>query len=581
MISLSRKKWLFKDNDELAILNICQKFSISEMIARIIHSRNIPFEQIQSFLNPRLKDLLPDPLILKDMEPAIQRVITAIQNHEKITIYGDYDVDGATSVSQLVLYFRMLGINVSYYIPDRIEEGYGVNSGAIRHLHQEGSKLIIMVDCGTTSIEQIELANTLGIDSIILDHHAVGIKLPPAIAVVNPHRVDQLDAQDIKELCAAGVVFLFLVGLQRALRQISFFQQNMPELMHFCDLVALGTVCDVMPISGLNRAFVKRGLEILQQRRNLGLEALIHISGLKEQISAYHFGFVLGPRINAGGRIGKSTLGTQLLTTQDPLIAQEIAQQLNILNEQRHHIEQQTFNEAIQQIENQKFDQHSVIIVSHADWHPGIVGIVASRLTEKYKRPCLVATIDHQWIKGSARSIEGVDIGDLFHKAIESGLLDQGGGHAMAGGFTIERSKLEVFRNFLCQQADAAVKSYCPTIAIDAQIALSGATPALLEEMELLEPFGVGNPAPRWYFNQVWVRNARIIGSNHIQCVLQDNKGTTVQAIAFKVVNSPLADALFNAQPLSVVGTLKKNTWNQNSAVQIIIEDIALSSENK
>lgn len=580
MISITGKQWMPPETDERTILTLTQKFGLSPILAQLLYNRGISLEEASHFLSPKIKDLLPEPYLLVDMEKAVVRIASAILNHEKITIYGDYDVDGATSVAQLVLYFQQIGVPVDFYIPDRLDEGYGVNSEAVEKIAAQKTKVLLMVDCGSTSIEAIDVAREKGMDCVILDHHTTGPSLPNAIAVVNAHRLDQPPHADLKDMCAAGIVFLFLVALQRHLKQQNFFTSSPPNLMAFCPLVALGTVCDVMPIRGVNRALVQRGLEGFWTNAPRGLNTLAEVSGVVGKILAYHFGFVLGPRINAGGRVGSSSLGVKLLTTHDACEAREIAQQLDQLNLERHALEQKALDEAIELIETHQWHQRPVIVVHHEDWHPGVVGIVASRLVERYQRPCLVAAREDALVKGSGRSVPGVDLGESVHWARAAGLLEKGGGHTMAVGFTALHTKMEEFAEFLCQRMYEPMQAYCASVHIDAELKLSGATESLLTELTCLEPYGVGNPSPRWCFRHITVEGARIVGANHIQCRLRDISGCSVQAIAFKSVGTPLEEALFSRRSVAVVGTLKKNEWRNTSSVQILIEDIAYEDPN-
>lgn len=575
MISISGKKWLFQKPDERYILLARQKYSISDILARVLRARNIALDDIPFFLNAKIRDLLPDPSLLLDMKIAVQRTFKAIQNHEKITIYGDYDVDGATSVSLLFRYFDLLGISTEYYIPDRLSEGYGVNKEAIEKIAYGGTKLVFMVDCGTTSVTEVDRARELGMDVIIFDHHVLGGELPQATAVVNAYRLDQPFVPYVKDLCSAGITFLFLVELQRYLYEKGRIKEkNRPNLINFCDFVALGTVCDVMPLQGLNRAFVKRGLEFIQKRRNFGLRALIDVSKSYDRISSYHLGFVLGPRINAGGRVGTSLLGTQLLTTQDELKAQEIAQTLHDLNTERQFLEKKTLEEAIQQIEKQSLLNFPVILVGADSWHPGVIGIVASRLKDLYNRPCFVASFHQNYAKGSARSVEGLDLGNLIHQAVRQHILESGGGHAMAGGFTVSQERFKDFYDFLNDCTSEFMISYYPILKIDAELSINGATLDLVSELEALEPFGTGNPKPRFCFHHVYSVFNREVGASHFQCQLSDEQGNIIKAIAFRSKGTKIGQALEDKKIMSVVGTLNKNEWMNKESVQFIIEDI-------
>jgi single-stranded-DNA-specific exonuclease len=571
MLSVLRKKWIPQTADELKVMEICQKHQVSDLVARILASRGIG--DITNFLNPKIRNLLPNPFTLIDMERAVERTVHAIKNNEKITIYGDYDVDGATSVSLLILYLRNIGITADYYIPDRISEGYGVNQNAIESIKNNGTHLLIMVDCGTTSIEEIKLARGNKMACIVLDHHAVGAALPQAV-IVNPHRADQPAVPSISDLCAAGVTFLFLVGLQVRLREAGFFARTKPlDLMAFLDLVALGTVCDVMPLLGLNRAFVRRGLELIQKRGNMGVSALIDTAGVNTKISSYHLGFALGPRINAGGRIGSSTLGTRLLTTPSKEEAVRIAEELNQLNAERQFIEKLSISEAIAQIETRNLQKNSVILTGHNKWHLGVIGIMASRLKERYNKPVFVYSLEGDYAKGSCRSVEGVNIGEIVHKAVKEGVLASGGGHAMAAGFSFYKDKEAALQSFLNANTAEFMASYCPIVKIDAEISIAGMTMELVDSLEQLEPIGVGNPSPIFCVRNVRVASLNVVNGGHIQCRLVDEAGNSVPAIAFKSDGTPLGRAL-TFGVMDVVGALKKRTWKRSETLQFVIEDV-------
>jgi single-stranded-DNA-specific exonuclease len=580
MISLSGRKWTLPTHNERDILTIQQTHGVSDMLARLLSARGVPISDVPDFLEPTIKRLLPDPSLLLGMDAAVHRTIAAISASENITIYGDYDVDGATSVALLHNYFRHIGISVRYYIPDRLSEGYGVNSEAIRKIHATGTTLIIMVDCGTTSVQEVQLANNLGLNCIILDHHEANIELPDAVAVVNAHRIDQPPVPHTKNLCAAGVVFMFLVALQRAIKNahsLESLHSKLPDLMTYCDLVALGTVCDVVPLQGLNRAFVRRGLGMMRQ--NYGIRALIDIAGVKDKISAGHLGFAIGPRINAGGRIGSSYLGVQLLTTRDDIVAKEIAIKLNALNEERQRMEKKTLEEAHAQIEKLDLNQHAAILVADQSWHAGLVGIVASRLKDCYHKASFVAAIDANGLcKGSARSVEGINIGEVIHKAVRCGILSGGGGHAMAGGFSFDLKNMSQFYDFLDAETSDFMKTYIPTLNID--IELLYPTIELLHELELFEPFGMGNPAPKVCFHRVRPVSVRPMGTGHIQCVLRTEAERTFQAVAFRCDGTDLGNALQGGRLMSVVGTLKEDAAKPDN-VRVIIEDASVEGYSR
>lgn len=577
-ISATGKEWQIKAADERLILGLVQKHDLSEIVARMLVNRGIDLENVSSYLQPTLRSFLPDPSCLLDMDIAIERTIYAIENKQKIVVYGDYDVDGATASALLRSYFQEINHPIGLYIPDRIEEGYGANSQALSYLSSEKYELVLMVDCGTTSFEPLEHANSLGLDVIVLDHHTAQPALPKAIGIINPNRLDQtLGNYDyLRYLCAAGVTFLFLVGLQRALRQKGWFNEKKePDLLEYLGLVALGTVCDVMPLKGLNRAYVSQGLKILRQRNNLGLVTLGNLASLNEAITAYHLGFILGPRINAGGRVGQADLGSRLLTTQDALEAKKIAEQLHHFNQQRQEIEKQVLEDAIEQIESKQLYQNPVLLVSQDGWHPGVIGIVASRLKERYNRPACVVGFENDIGKGSGRSISGVELGTAMHLAVHQNLLQKGGGHAMAAGFTIAREQYDQFYNFLNEQLGKQIRDIKPTLKIDGYLSIGGATISLLESLQQLEPFGNGNSSPKFAFRHVHISYLDTVGENHLRCQVNDEAGNRLKAMAFRAKNTDLGNFLQSTKgrKIELAGTLKLDSWNGSSQICFMIED--------
>lgn len=580
-LSLTGKRWQEKACDTRLAFALSQRLDEPEIVGRLLASRNITLEEAPHFLNPSLKNLLVDPSHLLDLTNALQRIVQAIKEKEKICIFGDYDVDGATSTALLYRYFKQIGIQVDFYIPDRLQEGYGPNIPALEKLHQSGAHLIITVDCGTTSHEPLQMAKSIGLDVIVIDHHIGEPKLPSAIAIVNPNRLDQ--ESPCQTLAAVGVSFLLLVALNRTLRQQGYFTScPEPNLLQFLDLVALGTVCDVMPLQKLNRAFVTQGLKVMAQRQNLGLKTLMDTAGLQEAPSAYHLGFMLGPRINAGGRVGKSTHGVTLLTTDDPALAQQISQELEIFNRERQAIEAEVLQEAQSQADIE-INQSSILIVENTHWHPGVIGIVAGRLKDSYHRPTLVISFDEKGIgKGSGRSITGIDLGSLIQAARQSNLIISGGGHAMAAGFTIEKSKLALFKTFLNERIQALNLDLVPSLTIDGYLSLSSATPEFLQKLERLAPYGQGNPTPRFVFSNIRILHAEIVGRNHIKCQVGTLEGNRLQAIAFKSYETPLGPALLNhsGRLFHILGTLKLDSWSGKERVQLSIEDALSASES-
>jgi exonuclease RecJ (EC 3.1.-.-) len=591
-LSVLGKRWQVREANDRTVLFYQQKYSLPAIVARLLVARGIQEPELESFLNPSLKALMPDPSHLKDMDKAITRLVAALQGRQKIAVFGDYDVDGATSSALLKRYFQMLGHDITVYIPDRIKEGYGPNSAALSKLKASGHDLVITVDCGTASFEALDYAQTLGLDVIVIDHHIAELKLPPAYAIINPNRFDQ--DSPLKHCAAAGVVFVTLVALNAALRAINF-PHPLPDLLTLLDLVATGTVCDVVPLTGLNRAFVRQGLKIFAKRQNKGLKALADVAGIDAEPSAYHLGFLIGPRINAGGRVGEASLGARVLATHDEAEARQIATQLSIFNEERQAIEATVLAEAMAQAEPQ---EGPILVVHSQGWHPGVIGIVAGRLKDKFYKPTLVISFQEQIDegqadpqtttlgegqilgKGSGRSIEGLDLGSLIQRAKHQGLLVNGGGHMMAAGLTIALEHLEAFKAFLIEQVTAMRLDLTPALKLDGFLTASGVTVALGESLEALAPFGQGHPGPRFLFDGLCVLKADVVGKNHVRCVFSDFGGQgRLNGIAFRALETPLGDLLLQAaqshqhKAVQIAGTLKLDEWQGQRKVQIFIDD--------
>jgi single-stranded-DNA-specific exonuclease len=517
---------------------------------------------------------MPDPSHLKDMDKAVDRVVAALQSKEKIGIFGDYDVDGGTSAALLQRYFAIVGYPTRLYIPDRIEEGYGPNTEAMQTLKEEGVAVVLMVDCGTTAFDPLAAAKAMGLDIIVIDHHVAQACLPEAYAVINPNRLDQ--DSPLKTLCAAGLSFIFLAALHRKLRSLNWFANcREPDLMSLLDLVALGTVCDVMPLTGLNRAFVTQGLKVAQWRQNAGLTALVDVAGLKEPPTAYHLGFAVGPRVNAGGRVGEANLGARLLATDDPAEARYIAQRLDAFNRERQQIEAAVLTEAIELVETTALHKNPILLVKGDGWHPGVIGIVASRLKERYSRPACVVSFTNDIGKGSGRSITGVDLGTAMHTACHQGLLIHGGGHAMAAGFSVTRDCYDDFYAYLLSHLGAHMDSIQPTLGLDAAITLQGITIPFLQSLNCLEPFGAGNSTPKFMIQNVRVAYGEAFGADHVRCMLLSEEGTRQKAVAFRAAQQPLGQALLkpNKGLLHIAGTLRLDTWGGKAETVVYIED--------
>lgn len=574
-LSLLGKKWHLHTPDFRQTLALAQHFDVKELVAELLTNRGYTLDTAAAFLAPTIKELLPDPYHLLDMEKGVKRLYQAISTNEKVAVFGDYDVDGATSSALLRRYAQDIGLKFGLYIPDRIDEGYGPNAAALQKLYKDGYRVVIMVDCGTTAFEPLEAAAAIGLDIIVLDHHLSLATLPPTAALINPNRIDE--TSPLKTLCAAGLAFVFLVAFHRHIRLNGYFKDKAePDLRQYLDLVALGTVCDVMPLTGLNRAFVSQGLKVMHRRNNLGIKALADLATVDDVPTAYHLGFVIGPRINAGGRVGKADLGSRLLTTTDTLEAQRIAQELDLFNRERQTIEALVLEQAMEEIERHNYHHNPVILVSGDNWHPGVIGIVAGRLKERYHRPaCVVGYIDDLG-KGSGRSINGVNLGAAMHQACSKGLLLHGGGHAMAAGFSVARDQYQAFYDFLNESLSSAVSAIEPTLELDAQLTVAGAIPELLQQLKRLEPYGSGNPTPRFCLKEVQIRYVEKVGLNHLRCQLLGADGSKIKGMAFRAVDTPLGDFLqkYSKTPVNVAGTLKLDNWLGRSEVVCFIDDI-------
>lgn len=576
--SLTGRTWEINTGDERLSTALSQRYKLPMVLAEILAARGHTIETTQDFLAPTLKALLPDPSHLIDLDKGVERVVTALEKGQKIVIFADYDVDGATSSALLRRYFRDIGHECGLYIPHRIEEGYGPNVPAMHTLKSQGYEVIIMVDCGSTAFEPLAAAKELQMDTVVIDHHAAQVKLPDAYALINPNRIDE--TSPLTHLCAAGLAFVFLVGLHRHLRQRQWFDQKTePDLRRYLDLVALGTVCDVMPLTGLNRAFVTQGLKVMKQRGNLGLNQLLETAGLEDAPSTYHLGFVLGPRINAGGRVGQADLGSRLLFTTDLPESQYIAEKLHLYNKERQTIEALVLEEALSQIERYNLDRHPLIMVSGDGWHPGVIGIVASRIKERFNRPACVVGFAQDIGKGSGRSIPGIHLGSAMHSACHKELLVYGGGHAMAAGFTVEREKYQAFYDHLLESFGQGLSEIEPILELDGLLTFSGATMDLAHQLSLLEPYGSGNPTPRFAFPHGKIGYATIVGQHHIKVDLISEDGTHLKAMAFRAVDTPLGDFLLNNRHTTchIAGTLKINNWMGKTELTLTIEDIMAS----
>lgn len=578
--SISDQRWVSR-LDQAAqnrALAIAQVHGVPELVARVLAGRGVGMDEAPAFLDPTIRSLMPEPFTLTDCEKAAERLAAAVKAGEKVAIFGDYDVDGAASSAILYRFLRHFGVQAEIYIPDRIFEGYGPNPAAIRQLIANGASLIVTVDCGSTSHDALHAAREEGCDLVVLDHHQLGQELPPCLALVNPNREDDLSGQG--HLCAAGVVFMVLVATARLLRERGDERARTLDLLAWLDLVALATVCDVVPLKGLNRAYVVKGLIAARHMGNAGLAALFRKAGLGGPVTPYHFGFLIGPRINAGGRIGDAALGSRLLTMDDATEAEVIAGRLDELNRERQAMEAAMLAEAEAEVlaEYGKGEGASVLLTARESWHPGIVGLIAARLKEKFKRPAFAIAFDPSGKgTGSGRSINGFDMGRMVRAAVEAGLLVKGGGHAMAAGLTVERSNLGRLRAFFEEMAAEKVPALVANhvLKIDGALSASGATLDLFDQIEQAGPFGSGHAQPVFAIPAHRVKDARMVGIAHVKVTLESADGTRLDGIAFRAADTPLGNLLLNSRgnQIHVAGCLSADQWQGNRRMQLRILD--------
>ncbi len=551
-----------------------------DIVRQLLLSRGVEAADIERHRQPTLRNFLPDPSLFRDMDVAADRIAQAVIAGETITIYGDYDVDGATSSALLIRLLRELGVEAGYYIPDRLLEGYGPSGEALVKLGQAGSSLIVTVDCGAMAHEALGMAHAAGIDVIVVDHHKCSPDLPQTVALVNPNRLDEEDeAAAHGHLAAVGVAFLLAIALVRTLRQRGFFaERKEPDLLALLDVVALGTVADVAALHGLNRAFVAQGLKVMARRDNIGMSALIDASRLKRSPACSDLGFALGPRINAGGRVGESTLGVRLLTTRDPEEARTIAAQLSALNEERRLIEAEVQEAAEQQLAAQH--NRAVHLVAGEGWHPGVIGIVAGRIKEKTGKPALVIALDGETGKGSGRSISGVDLGAAIIRARDEGLLVAGGGHAMAAGLTVSADKVDALAEWLDRTLEGQVAraSASREMALDLAVSPGGLTSELVSSLEEAGPYGVGWPGPRVAVGPVRLVKCDIVGTDHVRLIAAGDDGKSFKGIAFRAADSDMGQALLHGsrgRRLWLAGRVKIDDWGSRPQAELHLEDAA------
>ena len=583
--SLAGRKWRLRPADDADVAAIARRQGVPDALARVIAGRGVTPELAGQFMTPRLRDVFPDPSSLADMDKAVGLIWDAVEGGRRIAVFADYDVDGATSAAQLVRWLRHFGQDAEIYIPDRVEEGYGPSAAAFESLRSRGAELVVTLDCGAAAHDALRHGAGIGLDIVVIDHHLMDADFPPAAALVNPNRPD--DNSGCGHLAAAGVTFVLLAALNReGRRRGRVTAANEPDLLQWIDLAALGTVCDVVPLTGLNRAITAQGLRAMSRWRQPGLQALAEIAGIDGDASTYHAGFLIGPRINAGGRVGKSDLGARLLTTDDSALAHRLARELDTLNTERRAIEAAVQDAALAQLQAQGADR-AIMVASGEGWHPGVIGVVAGRLKERFMRPVIVIGIDRQGGcatgKGSGRSVKGVNLGGAIAAARAEGLLIAGGGHAMAGGLTVEPDRINELVAFLDDRLAPELAAATDAMALEADglLTAAGATAELAELLERAGPYGQGNPEPRFVFERMRVSFAKRVGTDHVRFTLADASGNTVQGISFRSADTPAGEALLHAGEglWHVAGRLKCDTWQGRKRVQLQLDDLATAHD--
>lgn len=579
--SVSGKAWLQRPADESSVAEMARIAGIPELLAQVLIARGIGVDDAQRHLDPKLRDYFPDPSSFADMNKAAATIWDAVQAGKSLAVFADYDVDGGTSAAQLIRYFRGLGHKLDLYVPDRVAEGYGPSKEAFEALRKRGAEFVITVDCGATAGDALEAARALALDVVVVDHHQMGADLPPALAVINPNRPD--DMSGCGHMAAAGVTFILLAALNREGRRRGVFNESQePDLFDFIDLAALGTVCDVVSLTGVNRAIVAQGLKAMGAWRNIGLKALADVSGVTSAPGTYHAGFLIGPRINAGGRVGRADLGARLLSTNDANEAAQIAHELDVLNKERREIEADVLDAAIAQIESSGSDNMPILVASGPDWHPGVIGVAAGRIKERYGRPSIVIGVADGIGKGSGRSVPGVDLGSAISAARAEGLLTAGGGHAMAAGLTVDENKIDALTNYLADRLAPEFASAGDAMALklDGLLSPASANEAFLTQLQAAGPFGQGNGEPRFAMPNVRVVYAERVGGVHVRFSLAGETGDRISGIAFRAGDGPLGEALLSGEQnvWHAAGRLKLDEWRGRRRVDFHLEDLAAAN---
>ncbi len=580
--SVSGKAWVERGGDARTALAIAQRHDLPEILGRVLAARGVGIDEAAEYLNPTLRALMPPPETLRDMESGARRIARAVMEGEPVGVIGDYDVDGTCSTAMMTQFLRACGLDPKVHIPHRVEEGYGPSIGAVDAFAEAGVRLAVTLDCGAMAHEVLAHAAARGLDTVVVDHHQMGEALPRAHAVINPNRPD--DESGLGHLCAAGVAFMLIAAVARELGVAGFWEtREKPDLLQWLDLVALATVCDVVPLRGLNRAYVRQGLRVMERRARPGLAALADVAGLKRKPDVYALGFVLGPRINAAGRIGHASEALDMLTAPDMATAQRLAARLEKMNKARQELEQRLLEEATGEALKLGAGEgeRRPLVVAGKDWHPGVLGLIASRLKEKFSAPVIALGIDaaRGAASGSARSVSGVDIGRAVARAVAEGVLEKGGGHAMAAGMSLDAARVDELRAFMeeAMRAELAGLPDAPRLAIDGALAAGGATADLVELLERAGPFGAGNPSPVFAFPAHRVSWASVVGGAHVKCTLKAGDGSTIRAIAFRALDTELGEALLNEhiRPMHIAGRLAIDDWQGRHAAQVLITDAA------
>lgn len=572
-------RWQARCQDEDSVIELEQVKSLDNLTARLLAGRGITAEHTDEFLNPSLRGSMPDPSTLQDMDKAAVLIMNAVQAKQKITVFADYDVDGGSSAAQLIKWGRAFDVEIGLYVPDRVKEGYGPSIEAFKQLKSEGNELVITVDCGAAAQSALEAAKDLDLPIVVIDHHLMHGDLPPCAALVNPNRDD--DTSGLGHLAAAGVTFMVLVALNREARKRGVAQ--VPNLLDLLGLTALGTLCDVVSLTGLNRALVSQGLKVLSQGGNVGVGALADVAGTNAPYTTYHCGFILGPRINAGGRIGKAEMGAELLSTENAQLAYAHAAELDRVNAARKILQDQMVNEALEEAFKLP-EEDSIVIVNMEGWHPGVIGIVAGRLKDRFDKPAIVIGVNEQGIgKGSGRSMSGVNLGAAITKAKEAGLLISGGGHAMAGGLTINADRIDDLSKFLNEhlREEVAEARNNLSLKIDALIAPGAANQALIDRIADVGPYGAGNPQPLFAFSDLRIAYAERVRGGHVRCAFEDGIGGRISGICFRADETGLDEILLdpNAPRVHVAGRLKADNWQGRSRIDLQLVDLAVAQK--